>query len=327
MVDSSTESASGRPGRRRGRALAAAVAAALVAGVALLTVGCAPEQKASASQAGGAPAAVAQGASSVRASSPSLEMATLSLSDPADSAPDASFEATPPAVPDGQSQDLHAVLTDRFGDRAADDALLAAQAVSVADKQANAQALSAAQADMPVVYSLAFSTGFQEAPPTPRPATPTPKPVVRAATPRPLTSSGGWVELPNVRPIPSTYYAAVHRWDSIVNHFAGVYKIDPDLIRRIIYVESKGYQYAYVASTGVKGLMQITPMWFQAGENPYDPYTNIGKGSYILRRGYDAYHTWFLAVTYFCYGPLGRFGGNVPTMYAGLVFSPIIRSL
>jgi soluble lytic murein transglycosylase-like protein len=142
-----------------------------------------------------------------------------------------------------------------------------------------------------------------------------------------VTPSGSWVELPNVRPIPSTYYNAVHQWDPIVNHFAKVYGIDPDLIRRIIYVESKGYQYAYVASTGVKGLMQITPSWFKAGEDPYDPWTNIGKGAYILRAGYNTYHTWFLAVTWYCYGPLGRYGGNVPTFYAGLIFSPIIRSL
>jgi soluble lytic murein transglycosylase-like protein len=262
-----------------------------------------------------------------------IAVATPAPAEPAIAVPEATPEAVSVAAAAPEPLDTHASLTDRSGQRTEEEDVTLASA-DPAEKQANVLALRAAA---PVV-SLAQGSGLLKASPTPKPptpkptATPKPKPVVRAVAPTPtavrrLTSSGGWVELPNVRPIPSTYYNAVHRWDSIVNHFAGVYRIDPDLIRRIIYVESKGYQYAYVGSTGVKGLMQIAPVWFKSGENPYDPYTNIGKGAYILRRGYDAYHTWFLAVTYYCYGPLGRYGGNVPTMYAGLIYSPIIRSL
>jgi soluble lytic murein transglycosylase-like protein len=139
---------------------------------------------------------------------------------------------------------------------------------------------------------------------------------------------GNWQELPHVKGIPSAYYNAVHRWDSITNYYAKYYQVDPDLIRRIIYIESKGHPNAYRWETGVKGLMQVAPVWFKKGENPYDPRTNIGRGTYILRRGFNTYKTWFKAVTYYCYGaPLGRFGSKLPTFYASLIFTTINRSI
>ncbi len=115
-------------------------------------------------------------------------------------------------------------------------------------------------------------------------------------TVKPLTSpTGGWVELSNVRPIPSTYYNAVHNWDQMTNYYARYYHLDPDLIRRIMYVESKGYQYAK-SGAGAMGLMQVMPFWFKAGENPYDPWTNIGRGSYVLRSGFNRWGNWDRAV-------------------------------
>jgi soluble lytic murein transglycosylase-like protein len=38
--------------------------------------------------------------------------------------------------------------------------------------------------------------------------------------------------------------------------------------------------------------MQVMPFWFKAGEDPYDPYTNIGRGTYVLRSGYNRWGTW-----------------------------------
>jgi soluble lytic murein transglycosylase-like protein len=309
---------------RRVARIAALAALALALG--LLSLGCgAPEQSAGAVQVADTPAAAAvQEVSNVGAALAPVEVASPLPAGPVDSVGGIAWAGAPaePAVLDVDLPAERPSLVERSGRRVADEAGLSPAAVAASEKVSSDQAPTASQAVPIVVARIEAAFGTVE-------ATPTPKPVVRKAvpTPTPVRPTGSVVELPNVRPIPSAYYAAVHQWDPITNYWASYYRVDPDLIRRIIYVESKGYQYAYVASTGVKGLMQITPSWFKAGENPYDPRTNIGRGTYILRLGFDTYHTWFLAVTWYCYGPLGRYGGNVPTFYAGLIFSPIIRSL
>ena len=131
-----------------------------------------------------------------------------------------------------------------------------------------------------------------------------------------------WTDLPNVRPIPAGSYAKVHSWDQITNYYAKYYHVDPDLIRRVIFVESLGNQYAR-SSSGTMGLMQLKPGWFTPGQDPYNPWTNIRKGTWILRYGFDYYHTWFKAVSWYCYGDLKRFGASIPTYYASLIFSPV----
>lgn len=108
-------------------------------------------------------------------------------------------------------------------------------------------------------------------------------------------AAGSWTELWNVKGIPSTYYSRVHQWDSRTNYYAQYYAVDPDLIRRIIYVESRGYQYARGAS-GECGLMQIMPFWFKSGEYCYNSWTNIGRGTYILRYLKNYRGTWYKAV-------------------------------
>ncbi len=117
-------------------------------------------------------------------------------------------------------------------------------------------------------------------------------PATNVTTVKPVTSPlGGWVELSNVRPIPSTYYNAIHQWDQVTDYYARYYHVDPDLIRRVMFVESKGYQYAKSGS-GAMGLMQVMPFWFKAGENPYNPWTNVGRGTYILRYGFNRWGNW-----------------------------------
>jgi len=122
-----------------------------------------------------------------------------------------------------------------------------------------------------------------------------------------------------VQGIPAEGYAAVHRWDDRTTYFAKYYHVDPDLIRRIIWVESRGYQWAR-SSAGAIGLMQVMPFWFKPGENPWSSSTNIGKGTYILRANYDYYHSWYKAVASYCHGSLARFGSRIPTVYTSLIF-------
>jgi soluble lytic murein transglycosylase-like protein len=116
------------------------------------------------------------------------------------------------------------------------------------------------------------------------------------ATPPPAN----WLEVSTVKPIPSTHYDAIHQWDQMTNYYASYYKVDPDLIRRVMYVESRGSQYAK-SSSGALGLMQVMPFWFKAGEDPYNAWTNVGRGVYILRWSYDRWGTWEKA----CAGYLG----------------------
>jgi hypothetical protein len=40
------------------------------------------------------------------------------------------------------------------------------------------------------------------------------------------------------------------------------------------------------------GLMQVMPSWFHSGENPWNPGTNINKGTQILRRCKDQAGGW-----------------------------------
>jgi len=114
---------------------------------------------------------------------------------------------------------------------------------------------------------------------------------------KPLTSptSASSVELSTVRSLPINYSDAVHRWDEMTNYYANYYHVDPDLLRRIMYVESKGYQYAR-SGAGAMGLMQVMPFWFKAGEDPYNAWTNVGRGTYVLRSGYNRFGSWEKAI-------------------------------
>lgn len=127
-----------------------------------------------------------------------------------------------------------------------------------------------------------------------------------------------WTELA-VQGIPAVDYARVHQWDDRTSYFAKYYHVDPDLIRRVMWVESKGNQWAR-SPLGAIGLMQVMPFWFKPSENPWNSWANIGKGTYILRYGYDVYHSWYKAVAWYFYGSLARFGDNIPTYYCDLVF-------
>ena len=123
-----------------------------------------------------------------------------------------------------------------------------------------------------------------------------------------------------VQGIPAEGYTLVHRWDDRTSYYARYYHVDPDLIRRIMWVESRGYQWAR-SSSGAIGLMQVMPGWFKPGENPWNSWANIGKGAYILRANFDYYHSWYKAVAAYCHGPLARFGANIPTTYTSLIFA------
>ncbi len=122
-----------------------------------------------------------------------------------------------------------------------------------------------------------------------------------------------------VQGIPSEGYWQIHQWDDRTRYYAKYYHVDPDLIRRITWIESRGYQWAR-SPAGAIGLMQVMPGWFKPGENPWNSWTNIGRGTYVLRANHDSYQSWYKAVSAYFYGPLERFGTRIPTLYRDLVF-------
>lgn len=89
--------------------------------------------------------------------------------------------------------------------------------------------------------------------------------------------------------------------------------VPPGLIQAIMSVESGGDPKA-LGGTSI-GLMQIQPSWFKAGENAWDPETNIRKGAEILRNcedqagGWHPGEDWTRAIA--CYNT-GSIYGNVP---------------
>jgi len=68
-------------------------------------------------------------------------------------------------------------------------------------------------------------------------------------------------------------------WNSYIEQYAGKYNIDPDLVRAIIYAESKGKP-DVVSRRGALGLMQLMPVTMNSmgAGNPFDPEQNIRAG-------------------------------------------------
>ncbi len=68
-------------------------------------------------------------------------------------------------------------------------------------------------------------------------------------------------------------------WEHYIERYSSLYNVDPDLVRAIIYAESKGDPYV-VSKTGAEGLMQLMPVTsdFMGISNPFDPEENIKAG-------------------------------------------------
>ena len=72
---------------------------------------------------------------------------------------------------------------------------------------------------------------------------------------------------------------SVAPWESHIERYAARYGVDADLVRAIIYAESKGDPLV-VSRVGAQGLMQLMPVTadFMGIEDPFDPEENIRAG-------------------------------------------------
>jgi soluble lytic murein transglycosylase-like protein len=78
---------------------------------------------------------------------------------------------------------------------------------------------------------------------------------------------------------PAAILKSVSPWNGYIERYAASYDIDPDLVRAIIYAESKGKP-DVVSRRGALGLMQLMPVTVNSMGigNPFDPEENIRAG-------------------------------------------------
>ena len=78
---------------------------------------------------------------------------------------------------------------------------------------------------------------------------------------------------------PKEIERSLNPWAPYIRHYSKRYGVDPDLVRAIIYAESKGNPYS-ISKDGALGLMQIMPSTadFLGISNMLDPEENINAG-------------------------------------------------
>lgn len=81
-------------------------------------------------------------------------------------------------------------------------------------------------------------------------------------------------------------------WEDSILKWARKNDLDPNLVATVMQIESCGDPQAE-SYAGAKGLFQVMPFHFTAGENPYDPATNAARGmAYLVNalsaRNFDA---------------------------------------
>ncbi len=74
----------------------------------------------------------------------------------------------------------------------------------------------------------------------------------------------------------------VRHWEDDILRWATTYHLDPNLIATVMQIESCGNPRA-VSSAGARGLFQVMPFHFAAGEDPFDPETNARRGLAYLK--------------------------------------------
>lgn len=90
--------------------------------------------------------------------------------------------------------------------------------------------------------------------------------------------------------------------------------VPEDLFLRLVQQES-GWNSAAVSHKGAIGLAQLMPATAQRlGVNPRDPHENLDGGARYLRRQYDTFRDWRLALAAYNAGPeaVTRHGGIPP---------------
>jgi soluble lytic murein transglycosylase-like protein len=74
---------------------------------------------------------------------------------------------------------------------------------------------------------------------------------------------------------------AVQHWSDDINQWAAEHDVDGHLLATVMQIESCGHPKA-VSNAGARGLFQVMPFHFEAGEDMLDPATNARRGASFL---------------------------------------------
>ena len=90
-----------------------------------------------------------------------------------------------------------------------------------------------------------------------------------------------------------------------VDYASTIFQVPPELIYSVIATESS-FNPKAVSAKGCIGLMQVSPkVWGVDRKLLFDPRINIVIGTYILRRYYDLYGSWEIALNRYSGGASG----------------------
>jgi len=73
------------------------------------------------------------------------------------------------------------------------------------------------------------------------------------------------------------FASPMHRWESDIQRWSEGFGLDPNLVATVMQIESCGNPNA-ISSAGARGLFQVMPDHFAAGEDPLDPEINARRG-------------------------------------------------
>lgn len=75
---------------------------------------------------------------------------------------------------------------------------------------------------------------------------------------------------------------AVQHWSAQINQWSAQYDVDPQLMATVMQIESCGHP-SVISNAGARGLFQVMPFHFEAGEDMLDPATNAKRGASFLK--------------------------------------------
>ncbi|MBG0776476.1 MAG: lytic transglycosylase domain-containing protein [Desulfovibrionaceae bacterium] len=114
----------------------------------------------------------------------------------------------------------------------------------------------------------------------------------------------------------------------LAKKYSGQYGLDHHLVQAVIEVES-GYDSGAVSPAGAEGLMQIMPdTQREVGvNNSFDPAENIRGGVRYLRKMYDRFGRWDLALAAYNAGPqqVERYRGVPPFQETRYYVSEVLK--
>lgn len=74
---------------------------------------------------------------------------------------------------------------------------------------------------------------------------------------------------------------AVRHWSGEINQWSRQYDVEPQLLATVMQIESCGHPKA-ISKAGARGLFQVMPFHFEAGEDMLAPHTNAKRGASYL---------------------------------------------